>query len=77
MGSLEQQIDDPFYYQSIIGSLMYAVTGTRPDLAHTISLLSQFNSCPNETHQQAAKHVLRYLYGTQDWTLFYLSGENL
>lgn len=76
-GSVEQQIDDPSYYQSIIGSLMYAVTGTRPDLAHTISLLSQFNSCPNEIHLQAAKHVLRYLNGTKDWTLFYLSGENL
>ena len=56
---------------------MYAVTGTRPDLAHTISLLSQFNSCPNETHLKAAKHVLRYLNRTKDWTLFYPSSKQL
>ena len=56
---------------------MYAVTGTRPDLAHTISLLSQYNSCPNETHLTAAKHVLRYLSGTKDWSLFYPSSEQL
>jgi hypothetical protein len=76
-GLPEQQIENPSYYQSIIGSLMYAVTGTRPDLAHTISLLSQFNSCPDDTHLSAAMHVLQYLNGTKDYTLFYPSGEPL
>ena len=56
---------------------MYAVTCTRPDLTHTISLPSQFNSCPNETHLMAAKHVLRYLNGTKDRTLFYPANEQL
>src|SRR5258705_26660 len=76
-GLPEQQIENPSYYQSIIGSLMYGVTGTRPDLAHTISLLSQFNSCPDETHLSAANHVLQYLNGTKDYTLFYPAGEPL
>ena len=39
-------------YQSMIGSLMYAVIRTRPD-PHTITVLSQF-STPSETHLQAA-----------------------
>ena len=56
---------------------MYAVTGTRPDLAHTISLLSQFNSCPNEAHLTAAKHVLHYLNRTRNWTLFYPANGQL
>ena len=64
-GTPEQQIDDPSYYQSIIGSLMYAVTGTRPNLAHTISLLSHVNSYPNESHLTAVKHVLQYIGATQ------------
>ena len=76
-GTPEQQIGDPTYYQPIIGSLIYAVIGTRPNLAHTISLLSQFNSCPDETHLTAVKHVLRYLNGTKDWTLFYPANEKL
>jgi len=49
------EIKDIGIYQSIIGSLMYAVTGTRPDLSHTVTLLSQFSSLPNEVHLQAAK----------------------
>ena len=39
-GTPDQQFDNPSHYQSIIGLLMYVITGTRPDLAHTISLLS-------------------------------------
>ena len=65
------EIEDFCTYQSIIGSLMYAVTGTRPDLTHTVTLLSQFSSRPNEEHLQAAKRVLRYLRGTSDWNLHY------
>jgi len=58
-------------YQQIIGSLMYLVTGTRPDLAYTITHLSQFNSSPSITHRTAAKRLLRYLQGTTDRHLFY------
>src|SRR5437667_120819 len=50
-----EQIDDPSYYQCIIGSLMYAVTGSQPDLAYIVTFLSQFNSCPSKSHLQAAK----------------------
>jgi len=64
-------IEDISIYQSIIGFLMYAVTGTRSDLAHTVTLLSQFSSRPNEEHLQATKRVLRYLRGTADWNLHY------
>jgi transposase InsO family protein len=76
-GTIEDRIDNPEYYQAIIGSLMYLVTGTRPDLAHTVSLLSQFSSCPTEAHLTAVKHTLRYLNKTKDWTLFYPANEPL
>jgi len=68
------ELADISEYQRIIGSLMYAVTGTRPDLAHTVTLLSQFSSAPNQVHLQAAKRVLRYLRGTTDWDLHYPRG---
>jgi hypothetical protein len=67
----EDIIDSPTTYQSIIGSLMYACIGTRPDLTFTIMLLSQFFSCPNTSHLAVAKRVLRYLKGTKDYNLFY------
>ena len=58
-------------YQQIIGSIMYLVTATRPDLAYTITHLSQFNSNPSKEHFTAAKRVLRYIKGTKDQQLLY------
>jgi len=54
----ENQRTDATAYQQIIGSLMYLVTGTRPDLAYTITQLSKFNSSPSTKHLMAAKRVL-------------------
>ncbi|CAB0004906.1 unnamed protein product, partial [Nesidiocoris tenuis] len=52
-------------YQSLIGSLMYLATSTRPDIAFSVSYLSQFNACYRNEHWNAAKRVLRYLSGTK------------
>jgi hypothetical protein len=68
---VDEQRTDATAYQQIIVSLMYLVTGTRPDLAYTITHLSQFNSSPSITHLTAAKRVLRYLQGMKDRHLFY------
>ena len=48
-------------YQPLVGSLMYAMLGTRPDLAYAVSTLSKFNSEPAEEHLATAKRTLRYL----------------
>src|SRR5215213_10480833 len=76
-GSIEKQIEDLSYYQSIVGSIMYAVIGTRFDLAFTITLLSQYNSCLNNRHLTAAKHTLRRLSGSRDFKLFFPRGREL
>ena len=62
---------DPVKYQSIIGSLLYLAMATRPDIAHSVGVLSKFNSCPSETHLTAAKRVIRYLKGTADYGIVY------
>jgi len=63
-------------YQSLVGSIMYAMLGTRPDLAYAISTLSKFNSCPAEEHHAAAKRVLRYLQKTKDHGLLFKGLED-
>jgi len=63
-------------YQSLVGSIMYAMLGTRPDLAYTVSTLSKFNSCPAVMHHAAAKRALRYLQGTKDYGLLYCGGQD-
>src|ERR1035438_9477913 len=40
-------------YQQAISSLMYVMLATRPDLAYTISMLSQYNKNPNGEHWNA------------------------
>ena len=65
----DDEILDPTYYQSIIGSQMYAMLCTKPDLAFAISQLSQFNSCPTNAHLAAAKRSLRYSKHTLDMGL--------
>ncbi|CAI7855168.1 unnamed protein product [Closterium sp. NIES-53] len=58
-------------YPELVGSLMYAMMCTRPDLAYPISVLSRYVAPGRFTshHWSAAKRVLRYLKGTQDYVL--------
>lgn len=62
---------EKYPYQNLIGSLMYLATSTRPDIAYTVSTLSQFNINPGKAHWLAAKRTLRYLRSTiNDGLLF-------
>ena len=56
---------------------MYTLTGTQPDLAFPITLLSQYLTCPTQEHFNAVKHVFRYLQGTKNNKLFFLYGKSL
>lgn len=58
-------------YQKLIGSLMFLAVLTRPDIAYSVSFLSQFNNNHTEYHWNCAKNVLRYLKGTKDHCLVY------
>jgi len=60
---------DPTIYQSMIGSIMYAMTATRPDIEYGIGVVSRYNHDPRSEHMVALKRVFRYLTGTKDWRL--------
>ena len=61
----------------MVGSLIYAVTGMQLDLVFTVTLLSQFLSCPTKFHPGAAKCVLWYLKGTYHLKLLFPYGKPL
>ena len=63
-------------YASLIGSLMYAAVGTRPDIAFAINRLASLMANPTMYHWTAAKHVLRYLKGTKDIGITYSKPES-
>ena len=48
-------------YGSAIGSIMYAMLSTRPDVALAISLTNRFQSNPRKEHWIAVKNILKYL----------------
>ena len=62
----EGESADSTKYRELVGSLIYLMTSTLPDLSFIVSKLSQFLSEPKQQHLVAAKHVLRYLKNTVD-----------
>ena len=55
---------DPTTFRQIVGSLMYLMVGTRPDLAAAVGIVSQFSASPRKSHLAAAKRIIRYLKGS-------------
>ena len=58
-------------YAQAIGSLMYAMNCTRPNIAYVVSKLSIYTSNPGSDHWKAIVRVLRYLKYTQSYGLQY------
>eukprot|EP00253_Pinus_taeda_P020067 PITA_20067 len=54
-------------YASVVGSLMYVMVCTRPDIAHAVGVLRRFMSKPRKEHWTTVKRVFRYLRGTSDY----------
>ena len=62
-------------YSSAVGSLMYVMVCTRPDIAHVVGVVSRFLANPGKEHWQAVKWILRYLKGTSRVCLCFGSGK--
>ena len=50
---------------------MYAMVCTRPNIAHTVGLVSRYLSNPGKVHWEAVKWIFRYLWGTSKLSLCY------
>nr|GEV52373.1 retrotransposon protein, putative, Ty1-copia subclass [Tanacetum cinerariifolium] len=58
-------------YASAVGSIMYAVRCTRPDVAFAQNLVSRYQQNPKKLHWVAVKHILKYLRNMRDMFLVY------
>ena len=61
--------DQKLRYQSAVGSLMYAMLGTRLDIAFAVSVISRYAFNPNDTHWKVVKRIFRYLRHSLDLRL--------
>ncbi|GJT83754.1 hypothetical protein Tco_1058096 [Tanacetum coccineum] len=59
-------------YASAMGSIMYAVRCTRPDVAFTQNITSRFQQNPGECHWTAVKNILKYLRNIKDMFVVYV-----
>lgn len=64
-------------YRSAVGSLIYLVTATRPDIAAAVGAVSKYLENPGQEHWTAVKRIFRYLKGTMDLGLVFKSENTL
>ncbi|GKE06183.1 hypothetical protein Tco_1398201 [Tanacetum coccineum] len=64
-------------YASAVGSIMYAMTCTRPDVSFALSMVSRHQQNPGEGYWTAVKNILMYLRNTKDRFLVYGGEEKL
>ena len=62
-------------YGSDIGSIMYAMLCTRPDVSYALSVTSRYQSDPGMGHWVAIKNILMYFRRTKDVFLIYGDGD--
>ena len=60
---------------SAVGSLMYAMFYTRPDICFAVGIVRRFQSKPGPDHWTAVKHIFKYLRRTRDNMLVYSGGD--
>ena len=58
-------------YQSIIGSLLYIMLGTRPDITYAVTKLAQFSVNPSNEHMIKAHDICRYLRSTRNYAMVF------
>jgi len=58
-------------YASAVGSIMYAMICTRPDVSYALSMTSRYQANPGESHWIAVKNILKYLRRTKDSILVF------
>ena len=64
-------------YASAIGSIIYAMLCTRPDVSLAISMSGRFQRNPGLDHRTTVKNILKYLKRTKEMFLVYGSGQEL
>ena len=67
----ERERMDRIPYASAVGSIMYVMTCTRPDVAYSLGVVSRYQSDPGENHWKVVKTILKYLRNTKDQWLVY------
>lgn len=72
----EGQSSQNIPYRQLVGSLMYLMLATRPDICFPLNYLSQFQNCYSEEHWIHLKRILKYLKCTLNLQLTFSNSDN-
>ncbi|XP_068234341.1 uncharacterized protein [Palaemon carinicauda] len=71
-----EKLADAKLYREVVGSLIYAMMGTRPDICFIVTKLSKYMSNPSKADSSLAKYALRYLKGTLHYDLKFSKSDD-
>ncbi|KAA0067886.1 gag/pol protein [Cucumis melo var. makuwa] len=74
---IPQEVEDMsnIPYASAVGSLMYAMLCTGPDICYSVGIVSRYQSNPGRDHWTTVKNILKYLRRTKGYMLVYGSKD--
>lgn len=67
----EASVAEKEKYQGMMGSLIFSMLETRPDIAFATSVASRFSRNPSHKHTESVKTIFRYLKGNRDCGITY------
>ena len=62
-------------FQMVIGSLLYLMLGTRPNIAFVVTHLSHHSANPSQDHLSEVLYICHYLIGMLEYSLVYNGGS--
>lgn len=68
--------DERFPYREAVGALAYLMSGTRPDIAYAVGVVSRKLEKPTKTDWLRVKRIFRYLKGTMSYGIRYRSDSS-
>lgn len=72
-----EETDENLPVRELVGSLMYLMRATRPDLSYSVNTCSRHQSKPTKQLWTKLKRILRYLKSTIHLELFYPKNEKV
>jgi hypothetical protein len=61
----------------MVGCLMFAMVGTRPDISYAIGIVSKYSQSPKRIHCTVVRRIMRYLKGTATYQLYFSSTDGV
>ena len=72
-----RKVTDITKYQQVIGSLIYLIICTRPDIYYSAGILFRLMNEPRELHWRFLKRLLKYVKTTKDYNLVFTKNEGI